>query len=316
MNLQQLDHLLALVETGSFSRAAEKLNLTQPALSRSIQMLESELGQCLIDRIGKRNELTPFGAAVAERALKIVIEARELKRSAKLFGQGKIGTVQLGLSAAPSAMLTAPLLEHVLNHFPGIRVQIMGGSVANQLTALRARSIDALVVNSRAVPLHDDLNIFPLAEIPSGFLCRQGHPLSGKDVVEFDELREYPIISTAISDDLSRNLVEAFGPDAYPQKWLHVTSDEIPGLLEAVKRTDALFVGVLGVARRMLQAGELVALNVARCPPLRAQFVFVTMRWRTEAPPTAVIRDFCEELCRQESDTVQGLGRPGADCRG
>ncbi|WP_307867184.1 LysR family transcriptional regulator [Variovorax sp. E3] len=64
MNLQQLDHLLALAETGSFSRASEKVHLTQPALSRSIQMLEQELGMPLVDRIGKRNELTPFGAMV------------------------------------------------------------------------------------------------------------------------------------------------------------------------------------------------------------------------------------------------------------
>ncbi|WP_281078529.1 LysR family transcriptional regulator, partial [Variovorax paradoxus] len=66
MNLQQLEHLLVLAETGSFSRASEKVHLTQPALSRSIQMLEQELGMPLIDRIGKRNELTPFGAMVLD----------------------------------------------------------------------------------------------------------------------------------------------------------------------------------------------------------------------------------------------------------
>ena len=71
MNLQQLEHLLALAETGSFSRASEKVHLTQPALSRSIQMLEQELGMPLIDRIGKRNELTPFGAMVLARARRI-----------------------------------------------------------------------------------------------------------------------------------------------------------------------------------------------------------------------------------------------------
>ena len=57
MNLQQLDHFLAVVETQSFSRAADKLHLTQPALSRSIQALEEELGGPLLER-GKNKTLT------------------------------------------------------------------------------------------------------------------------------------------------------------------------------------------------------------------------------------------------------------------
>ncbi|WP_153064333.1 LysR family transcriptional regulator, partial [Acidovorax sp. ST3] len=58
MNLSQLAHLVALLETGSFTRAAESLHLSQPAFSRSIQLLEAELGAPLVDRIGKRNEAT------------------------------------------------------------------------------------------------------------------------------------------------------------------------------------------------------------------------------------------------------------------
>ena len=72
MNLRHLEHWLALAETGSFSRAAEKLHITQSALSRSIQSLEEELGGPLVDRIGKRNELTPLGHSVLERARRIL----------------------------------------------------------------------------------------------------------------------------------------------------------------------------------------------------------------------------------------------------
>jgi hypothetical protein len=59
VNLRQLAHLTALAEEGSFSRAAERLHLTQSALSRSVQTLEDELGARLIDRAGKRSTLTP-----------------------------------------------------------------------------------------------------------------------------------------------------------------------------------------------------------------------------------------------------------------
>lgn len=80
MNLKHLAHWLALAETGSFSRAAEKLHITQSALSRSIQVLEEELGGPLVDRIGKKNELTPLGQSVLERARRIVHEAQELRQ--------------------------------------------------------------------------------------------------------------------------------------------------------------------------------------------------------------------------------------------
>ena len=88
MNLKHLAHWLALAETGSFSRAAEKLHITQSALSRSIQVLEEDLGGALVDRVGKKNELTPLGLSVLERARRIVHEAQELQQGAALLQQG------------------------------------------------------------------------------------------------------------------------------------------------------------------------------------------------------------------------------------
>ena len=135
MNLRQLAHLTALAEQGSFSRAAERLHLTQSALSRSLQTLEDELGARLIDRAGKRSTLTPLGEAVLARARRITLEAAEIQRSAELLRQGEAGTIRVGLGSGPGALLMTPLLTllfiaifvlltlavsglgHVLNYF-------------------------------------------------------------------------------------------------------------------------------------------------------------------------------------------------------
>lgn len=85
MNLRQLQHLAALAEEASFSRAAERLHLTQSALSRSLQGLEDELGARLVDRAGRRSTLTPLGEAVLARAHRILLEAAEIERSAELL---------------------------------------------------------------------------------------------------------------------------------------------------------------------------------------------------------------------------------------
>ncbi|MGN8080667.1 LysR family transcriptional regulator [Variovorax sp. 22077] len=305
MNLQQLDHLLALAETGSFSRASEKVHLTQPALSRSIQMLEQELGMQLVDRIGKRNELTPFGAMVLARAKRISTEAHELKRAAALLSEGQAGSVRLGLGAAPGALFSSPLLIHMLRNHPKVGLQLHGGGPELQLAALRSRNLDAVVLTYRAVAPREDLHIEVLPTMRSGFVCRCDHPLlkqGGGKPVRFEELAQHPVISTMVSDDVARILVERYGSDASPQRWLHVSSEDIGTLIEAVRNTDAVFLGVLAATRALQDSGELAELKVEPAAGISAQFAFVTLDGRTEAPALRLVREFCIGLARAGAD--------------
>ena len=303
MNLQQLDHLLALAETGSFSRASEKVHLTQPALSRSIQMLEQELGLPLVDRIGKRNELTPFGAMVLERAKRISMEAHEMRRSALLFTEGLAGTLHIGLGGAPNAVFSSPLLIHMLRHHPRVRLQLHSGSAEVHGAALRTRALDAMVVTYRAVVPREDLSTQVLPTMRSGFVCRRGHPLLAKRKapLRFEDLQRYPVVSTGVSDDIARLLVERYGDGANRQQWLHVTCDEIGALVEAVRSTDAIFLGVLATMRRLLDSDELVELALHPSAGLNAQFAFMTLKGRTEAPALGIVREFLSGLAQAES---------------
>ena len=303
MNLQQIDHLLALAETGSFSRASEKVHLSQPALSRSIRMLEEELGMQLVDRIGKRNELTPFGAMVLARAKRISMEAHELKRSAALLNDGLSGSVKLGLGGAPSALFSAPLLTHTMRNFPQVGLHLSGGGTEHQLAALRSRAVDAVVLTYRSVLPREDLRIEVLPTMRSGFVCRRQHPLVQQQGrrLEFKDLTAYPMISTRVSDDVTRMLVERHGSQANPQSWLHVSSDEIGALIEAVRNSDAIFLGVLAATRAHLKTGEFVELRLHPVTQLHAQFTFITLEGRTDAPPLQLVREFCADLARAEA---------------
>jgi DNA-binding transcriptional LysR family regulator len=90
MTLVQLKHLIELARQGSFSKTADKLHLTQPALSRSIKSLEDELGQPLFDRIGRKNELTAFGQQIVEHAQGLVDGAHELRQTGQRLRNGEI----------------------------------------------------------------------------------------------------------------------------------------------------------------------------------------------------------------------------------
>ena len=82
MTLVQLRHLIALADQASFSKAAQAAHISQPALSRSIRALEDELSLALVDRIGRRVELTVHGRDALERARQIVFDADELRSKA------------------------------------------------------------------------------------------------------------------------------------------------------------------------------------------------------------------------------------------
>ncbi|EJE53189.1 transcriptional regulator [Acidovorax sp. CF316] len=295
MNLQQFEHLLAVAETGSFSRAAEQLYLTQPALSRSILAMEDELGAPLIERAGKRKALTPLGVLVAARARRIGLEVSELKRSASLLAGLEIGSAKLGLGPAPTAMLAVPLLQHMLAQHPRIHIQLSSGPAELQLQSLRARTLDALVIHRRTLPPADDLDVELFPDMRLGFVCRSGHPLHGAAQVAFAQLRQYPLAGTGLSDEAVHSLNAHFGRTAHFSEALQIQSDEVACLLDVVRTTDAVFLGTIEAARALIDQGELAELRLTRPLRLTSQFAFVTLEGISQAPALKVVRDFCAQ---------------------
>lgn len=292
MNLRHLEHWLALADTGSFSRAAEKLHITQSALSRSIQALEDELGGPLVDRIGKRNELTPLGHSVLERARRIVHEASELQQGAALLQQGGLGSLRVGLGSGPGALLMTPWLVHMAREHPTVKVSIIRGPAELQLQQLRDRQLDALVVDVRRVVPAADLLIEGVTDAPAGLVCRRGHPLLKGSAVTFDALLAYPIASTPLSAEVARMLVERYGPRADPELLTTLQCEEIASLIDTVCQTDAVFLGILGAVQDRLDRGELVQLAVQPAFNYGARFALITLAGRTELPIMAEFRRF------------------------
>lgn len=296
MNLRHLEHWLALADTGSFSRAAEKLHITQSALSRSIQALEEDLGGPLVDRVGKKNELTPLGRSVLERARRIVQEAQELKQGAALLQQGGLGALRVGLGSGPGAMLMTPWLVYMAQHHPTVQVTVSRGSTELQLTQLRERQLDALVVDVRRVEAAPDLKMTQVVEMRAGFVCRQGHPLLERAAkgLPFDALLSYPIASIQLSQEVARLLVDHYGPQANPAQMTTLQCEDIASLLDVVGQTDAIYLGIVGAARDGLAQGRLVELPMQIPLKGQARLALITLAGRTELPVMSVFRAFVQ----------------------
>lgn len=293
MTLVQLRHLISLATTGSFSASAEALHLTQPALSRSIRALEEELGMLLFDRVGRRNELTPFGQQVLQRARHLVLDADELRDTGRLMGKAEGGELRVGMGSGPGAMLMTPLLMRMAKRHPKVRMVVARGHTDLLLQALRARTLDALVLDALSLKPAPDLKLDTFREMRGVFMCRPGHPLTRKrSGVHFADVQRYPIASTPLSDPVAAALVEAYGPQAHPSACVTLQCEELHSLVEVAHKSDAVLLAIRAAAP------ELLELDMR--PPLRrvARFAVVTLARRTEAPALGILRELADECLR------------------
>jgi DNA-binding transcriptional LysR family regulator len=277
MTLTQLRHFIGLAKAGSFVKASGQLFMTQPALSRSIKSLEDELGQLLFDRSGRKIELTSFGRTVLQRSQALLEEAEALKSSGRSLGAADAGRVRLGLSSGPGAMLTSRIMRHFARHFPKFHVDIVRANTNALTQMLRDRDVDALVIDVRSMRPSPDLHVTQIGEMKGAFMCRKGHPLDGLPKVSMERLRQYPVASIPLSDELARVLAERYGEQAHPNVLVNYSSDEISHLIQVAEQTDTVLLSIRACAP------DLVEVKVT--PPLndKARFGLVTLANKAEA---------------------------------
>jgi DNA-binding transcriptional LysR family regulator len=174
-----------------------------------------------------------------------------------------------------------------------VHVAVSRGSTELQLVQLRERQLDALVVDVRRVAIAPDLNLEHIVEMQAGFVCRQGHPLMQRTgPLPFESLLAYPVASIPLSQEVARIMVDHYGPRANPAQMTTLQCEDIASLIDVVRQTDAIYLGIVGAARQGLVDGSLVELVLD--PPFHAdaRLALITLAGRTELPVMSVFREF------------------------
>ena len=143
MELRHLRYFVAVAETLHFGRAAARLHISQPPLSRQIASFEAELGVALFERSTRGVWLTPAGAALLPRARRLLQEARALALGADELARGEVAVLNLGFLAASAYRILPRLLPSFRRKRPGVRVLLTEATSDRQLAALEERSLDA-----------------------------------------------------------------------------------------------------------------------------------------------------------------------------
>ncbi len=152
MDLRQLRYFTAIVEQGSFSKAATKLRVAQPALSQHLRHMEDELGVALLHR-GTRGVLpTEAGERLLERARSILADFGELRDMVRGESVAPGGEVRIGLPGTVSEQFSVPLIEAARERFPAVRIRIAEAMSGFVLDWLRRGEVDLAVIYSTSDP--------------------------------------------------------------------------------------------------------------------------------------------------------------------
>lgn len=213
MELRTLRYLVAVIEHGSFSRAALKLHITQPALSRSVGKLEAELGARLLDRTGGRVTLTRAGSVVYERAVEMLNDWRTTQAEVAAVGGGAHGEVAIGATPSIRDGLLLEAIVQVRRRRPELRVRVESGMTGGGLTDQLRRGHLELVIG----PLQDvsgptDLVHEPLFRDAVCPIVHRDHPAARRapDSATAQDLAAHPWVLFG-TDVLSRqHLAGAF----------------------------------------------------------------------------------------------------------
>lgn len=193
MEFRQFEAFLAVAEELHFGRAAEKLHMAQPALSRIIRLLERELGTELFERTTRKVRLTPSGEALLEPAKVINVHVDGVRRIARSAQQGEIGSVKVGFAGTTGYSIMSILAREVSRAHPGISLDLQPQMYSGEaLTMLRDGEIDLGVISSPAPVGISTLlvrNETLMVAVPSD------HRLANREEIEIGQLRDQRFIA-------------------------------------------------------------------------------------------------------------------------
>jgi DNA-binding transcriptional LysR family regulator len=192
MDTRQLEAFCAVVERGSFSRAAEELGVTQPAVSLQVQALEKRLGAQLIDRSARRVEPTEAGRRLYRGAQKLLALEQEVLEGVASEGDAELsGVLALGASTGPAHLILPLLLCEFQAAHPAVRVRFEVHDTQTVVELVAQRQLELGIVG--AARRHRGVRYEPFMRDEVVLVCPPGHPFAGRTIT-LDELRRDPPI--------------------------------------------------------------------------------------------------------------------------
>jgi DNA-binding transcriptional LysR family regulator len=258
LSLRRLEHFTVLAEENSFSKAARRLHLTQPALTRSIQTLEDTLGLKLLDRTTEGATLTEAGRRMLARAERMLVDARALQREAQAIRGFDTGQVIFGVGVFPAAAFLSEVLVRQAREHPGLSVEVEIESWQRLLEKLKRDELDFVVALSHTLPPPADYVVRRLHAQRFGFFVRAGHPLLALEGDLFRAaLSGYGLATTKLPPKARRYVAGLYGLEDSEDLPAALICDSIRVLRDVAHSTDTVLFATHEALRPELEQGSL-----------------------------------------------------------
>lgn len=193
MNLNHLRAFVAVAECLSFSRAAKRLHVSQPALSNQIRLLEEDLETKLFARNRRSVALTAVGKDILDDAERLLSGADEIKQRVRRASTGALGTLRIGFVASATSDIVPRMTVAFRKSFPEVSLELKNVPTVSQLDALRQRTLDVGIVR---LPLREpDISVLPLSSEPFAMVFSKQHPLGAQPKVVVRDLEREAFVT-------------------------------------------------------------------------------------------------------------------------
>ncbi|MCR4333360.1 MAG: LysR family transcriptional regulator [Sulfuricaulis sp.] len=289
MDISALQAFIAVAESGSFSRAGERIFLTQPAISKRIAALEQDIGARLFDRVGRKIHLTPAGEALLLRTRAVLSELEDIKRDITNLS----GTIAGELSIATSHHIGLHRLPGPLKRFHETYTQVrlnlhfMDSEKACNAVARGELELAVVTLPPSAEP---PLRVEKIWDDPLDIVVSRSHPLAQAKRVQAAMLLDYPAILPGLGTYTREIILNSFGPLRD-----RIQVGMATNYLEVLKMLAAIGLGWSALPRTMIDEGLKVVQIEKR--EIRRELGIVTHERRTLSNAgQAMIRIIREEV--------------------
>jgi DNA-binding transcriptional LysR family regulator len=197
MELRHLRYFQAIAEELSFTRAALRLRIAQPALSRTVQEMESALGARLLDRNRSRVQLTPAGAVLLRESALVLERWEEALRRVRRTADGEEGELRLGYIGPPTQPFLGRLLAEYRTHFPRVAVHLEERIPERVWEMVVRGRLSVGITRPVSQLLGKGLRVEELRKERLGVVVKRGHPFADRKFLRWDSLRKEPLVILA-----------------------------------------------------------------------------------------------------------------------
>lgn len=207
MNTKQLQYVLALSETLSFSQVAERLNISQPALSKQIQHFEKELGVKLFDRNRNPLTLTPAGEYFVKNAKELLYKEEQLRKGLDRFQSGESGRLTIGTTPFRGFYMMPSLVKRIRDKFPGVQISLQEIASAQLRKEAVEGKFDIAIVNLpvdtlllNVIPLKPDVLVLAVHKSMADMIPVT--PESETVGIDFSQSKKLPFVTLSTGQEL------------------------------------------------------------------------------------------------------------------